>query len=169
MALDFGVRVAASPRTDGVITARSLQCPGDAVGARIDVLDRPDGRVDDAVLRCRVRHVVTENARVLEVVSRLRGGRARDVGQAMLASHRSLRDDYEVSSPELDIAVSSAIDAGALGARITGGGFGGCAIALVEAGAVDAVTSAVAAAFAAREFGPPSVWPARAAAGARRL
>jgi galactokinase len=132
-------------------------------------LDGAIGRLDDEALRRRVRHVVTENARVLEVVELLRQGRPRDLGRAMLASHRSLRDDYEVSAPELDIAVEAAVGAGALGARMTGGGFGGCAIALVDAGAVEAVTEEVQSAFDTNRFAPPEVWPARAAAGARRL
>jgi galactokinase len=124
--------------------------------------------LDDPVLRRRVRHVVTENARVLDVVDLLRQRQYRDIGPALLASHESLRDDYEVSAPELDVAVESAVAAGALGARMTGGGFGGCAIALVEADAVDVVAGAVAAAFAERGFRSPEVWPARAADGARR-
>jgi galactokinase len=132
-------------------------------------LEWATGRLDDDVLRRRVRHVVTENARVLDVVSQLHRGRTRDIGPSMLASHHSLRDDYEVSAPELDVAVESALGARALGARMTGGGFGGCAIALVQTGDVEAVTDAVAAAFAANGFGPPAMWPARPAAGANRV
>jgi galactokinase len=135
----------------------------------LDGLDGALGRLDDPVLRRRVRHVVTENARVIEVVERLRRGDPRGVGPAMVASHESLRDDYEVSAPELDAAVDAALGAGALGARMTGGGFGGCAIALVEAGDGDRIVAAVQDAFATRDFTPPEAWTARAAAGARRV
>ncbi len=96
----------------------------------------------------RVRHVVTEIARVEEFVGLLRAGRPEAVGAAMDASHASLRDDYEVTVRELDLAVEVARAAGALGARMTGGGFGGSAIALVRAGTEGAVAGAVAAAFA---------------------
>lgn len=95
----------------------------------------------------RVRHVVTENARVLDLVAALRERDAERVGELMLASHASLRDDYEVSCRELDLAVEAAVGAGAHGARMTGGGFGGSAIALVEEAAVEKVARAVAATF----------------------
>ncbi|WP_007027749.1 galactokinase, partial [Saccharomonospora iraqiensis] len=98
----------------------------------------PD-RLDDTVARLPgdlaplVTHVVSENARVLDVVRHLRAGRPGDIGPALNASHDSLRDDYRVSCPELDLAVGAARSAGALGARMTGGGFGGSALALVRA------------------------------------
>ncbi|RZQ59913.1 galactokinase [Amycolatopsis suaedae] len=94
-----------------------------------------------------VRHVVTENQRVLDVVELLRAGRMADIGSALDASHVSMRDDYRISSPELDLAVDSAKEGGALGARMTGGGFGGSAIALVRSADVDQVSKAVFAAF----------------------
>ncbi|MDR7521848.1 MAG: galactokinase [Armatimonadota bacterium] len=84
-------------------------------------------------LNRRARHVVTENARVLEGVEALRRGDAEAFGRLMLASHRSLRDDYEVSTQELDRLVQLAVEHGALGARLTGAGFGGCIVALVPA------------------------------------
>jgi len=117
----------------------------------------------------RARHVVTENARVLAAVEHLRHGRPELVGSLLTASHASLRDDYEVSVAELDTAVDAALDAGALGARMTGAGFGGCAIALVPATAVDTVTGAVTAAFAGWGFTGPVVFPAHPSAGARRI
>lgn len=90
----------------------------------------------DGVLRRRARHVVTENQRVLEVVERLRIGVG--IGDVLLASHASLRDDFEVSCPELDAVVEVAVEAGASGARLTGAGFGGCAISLgVSVEAID--------------------------------
>lgn len=104
----------------------------------------------------RVRHVLAEIERVKQFVALLDAGRLRDVGPLLDASHTSLRDDYEVSCRELDVAVEAARAAGALGARMTGGGFGGSAIALVEADAVDAVADAVDAAFRAQGLTPPA-------------
>lgn len=125
---------------------------------------------DERLFR-RARHVVTENARVLDVVAALRlGADPRRIGPLLTASHASLRDDFEVSCAELDCAVDAALAAGAYGARMTGGGFGGCAIALVEAHAVDEVGNAVRRAFAAHRFTrPPAMFLAAPAAGARRL
>jgi galactokinase len=89
-------------------------------------------------LRRRVRHVVTENERVLAAVDALRAGDLDAVGDRMYESHASLRDDYEVSCPELDAVVDIAYRTTAvLGARMTGGGFGGSVVALVAAHAVD--------------------------------
>ncbi|MFD9407595.1 galactokinase [Streptomyces sp. NPDC059989] len=116
-----------------------------------------------------VRHVVTENARVEEAVARLREGDVAALGPILTAGHASLRDDYRVSCPETDLAVTAALDAGALGARMTGGGFGGSVIALVEAGRESAVGGAVTAAFAAAGHRPPHLLEVTPAAGARRL
>jgi len=91
----------------------------------------------------RARHVVTENARVLHSVSAMRNGNLSTLGELMLASHASLRDDYEVSSQELDLLVDLAVNAGALGARLTGAGFGGCAIALCRAEDAEAIAQSV--------------------------
>lgn len=120
------------------------------------------------VLARRVRHVVTENARVLATAELLRVGRLAEIGPLLTASHRSLRDDFEVSVPELDTAVSAALGAGALGARMTGGGFGGSVIALTPTAAVPAATSA--AVTAARRAGHPSptIWSAVPSTGAQR-
>jgi galactokinase len=127
-----------------------------------------DGRLDEVTFR-RARHVVTENDRVLEVVTALRTGDLDPVGPAMAGSHRSLRDDYEVSCAELDVAVESAVAAGAVAARMTGGGFGGSALALVPVAAAGAVASAVADAFARNGFAPPSVFAVAVSDGATRL
>ncbi|AWZ16202.1 galactokinase [Streptomyces sp. ICC1] len=116
-----------------------------------------------------VRHVVTENARVGEAVSRLEEGDAAALGPILTAGHASLRDDYRVSCPETDLVVTAALAAGALGARMTGGGFGGSVIALVEAGRQDAVGRSVTEAFAAAGHRPPHILEATPAAGARRL
>ena len=126
-------------------------------------------RIDDDTTRRRVRHVVTEDARVLEVVDLLRDGRVRDIGPLLTASHASLRDDFEVTVPELDTAVDAALAAGALGARMTGGGFGGCVIALVPTDVREHVGESVRQAFADRGFTPPKMFVTRASAGAVRL
>ncbi|GAA2540128.1 galactokinase [Pseudonocardia hydrocarbonoxydans] len=123
----------------------------------------------DVDLLPRARHVVTEIARVAEVVALLDDGRLREVGPLLDASHESLRVDYEVSCPELDLACAAARAAGALGARMTGGGFGGSAIALVPLGRVDDVTRAVCDAFAAAGYGGPTVRTAEPSAGASRV
>ena len=117
----------------------------------------------------RARHVVTENARVLEAVELLRAGDLDRLGPLLAASHASLRDDYEVSSPELDIAVEAAVAAGAVGARMTGAGFGGSAIALAGTELAGRVGDQVRDAFAAAGFGPPAVEAVTASDGARRL
>jgi len=101
----------------------------------------------DGVLRRRVQHVVTEIERTARFRDLVTAGRVAEVGPLMVASHTSLRDDYEVSAHELDLVVDAALGASALGARMTGGGFGGSAIALVRAGDVDAVVAAVQGAF----------------------
>ncbi|MFC7481353.1 hypothetical protein ACFQX7_16780 [Luedemannella flava] len=103
----------------------------------------------------RVRHVVTEDQRVLDTMALLRAGRAADIGGLLTASHASLRDDYEVTVSELDVAVEAALAAGALGARMTGGGFGGCVIALVRTESAGAVEAAVTRAFAEHNFRAP--------------
>lgn len=123
---------------------------------------------DDWQRRC-VRHVVTEIERVREVVALLSDGRVREIGPLLVASHASLRDDYAVSSPELDVAVDAALAAGALGARMTGGGFGGSAIALVDADASESVAEAVTAAFGAQGWTPPAVLSAVPSPGARQV
>ena len=115
-----------------------------------------------------VRHVVTENARVLRTVEALRSGDITAIGPLLVASHESMRDDYRISCPELDVTVDAALDAGALGARMTGGGFGGSAIALVRSQDRSAVERAVVQAFDAHGFAAPRLFVGVPAAGARR-
>ncbi|TDC47453.1 galactokinase [Jiangella ureilytica] len=141
----------------GVETLREVQ--GDAVD---DVL----GKLDDDVMVRRVRHVLTENARVLDTVALLRAGRADEIGPLLTASHASMRDDYDITVAEVDLAVEVALDAGALGARMTGGGFGGSVIALAPADAADRVGDAVRSAFDRHGHASPSVFTVRPAAGA---
>ncbi|GIG26298.1 galactokinase [Cellulomonas denverensis] len=130
---------------------------GDALAtlARVTGPEGADSALAEVLVR-RVRHVVTEIGRVQEFVALLEAGRLTEVGAAMDASHASLRDDYQVSCRELDLAVETARDAGALGARMTGGGFGGSAIALVPAAAVQPVATAVAEAFEAAGLRAPA-------------
>jgi galactokinase len=148
---------------DGEYAARRAACERAAaqlgIAALRDVGDLDDAldRLDDEVLRRRVRHVVTENTRVLDVVALLESGDVRGIGPLLTASHESLRDDYEVSCAELDLVVDTALAAGAHGARMTGGGFGGSAIALVEAGDADRIWAAVRNAFAAAGYAAPDV------------
>jgi galactokinase len=122
----------------------------------------------DDELRARARHVVRENARVLLAVSALRSSDWGTLGELMSASHASLRDDYEVSCAELDTAVGAAVRAGALGARLTGGGFGGSVIGIAPRPALVAVAAAVNRAFEARGWVPPTVFEVRPCDGARR-
>jgi galactokinase len=126
-------------------------------------------RLSSRRLQARVRHVVTENTRVLEVVSLLRAGRIEAIGRLFTASHESLRVDFEVSSTEQDLAVGAALGAGALGARMTGGGFGGSVIVLVTEQARGGVVDAVTAAFARAGMHSPTCSVVRPSAGARRV
>ena len=114
----------------------------------------------------RARHIVTENARVLEAVEELENSDFDAFGRLMYASHASLRDDFEVSTPELDAFVEVAEKHGAIGARLTGAGFGGCAIALIPEDETTTVTNAAQRAFAEREFKIPAFYEFVPAAGA---
>nr|WP_235966021.1 galactokinase [Micromonospora rubida] len=113
-------------------------------------------RLDDDETRRRVRHVVTENQRVLDTVELLRAGRISDIGPLLTASHASMRDDFEITVPEIDTAVEAALAAGAYGARMTGGGFGGCVLALIDADRADPTTATITTAYAARNFPTPT-------------
>jgi galactokinase len=158
----YGNRRAACERAANLLGITALR--------DIDVagLDDALDRLGDDELRRRVRHVVLENARVVDTVSALRGADWEQVGALMAASHISLRDDYEVSCDELDAAVEAATGAGAVGARMTGGGFGGSAIALVPVADVAAVRDAVTDAFRSRGWADPVVFEVTPSAGAHR-
>ncbi len=124
----------------------------------------------DAVLLRRARHCVGEQARVHTAIAALRAQDWHALGAAMSASHASLRDDFEVSCPELDLLVSSACATpGVYGARLTGAGFGGAAIALVDADALPAASAAIGHAFAAVFGRTPATFPVHAGGGARLL
>ncbi|MPY35216.1 galactokinase [Streptomyces adustus] len=124
---------------------------------------------DEEEVRRLVRHVVTEDARVERVVDLLKAGDTRAIGPVLTEGHASLRDDFRVSCPELDLVVDTALAAGALGARMTGGGFGGSAIVLAEEADVVAITKAVEDAFATAGFTAPRVFEAVPSPGATRL
>jgi galactokinase len=126
--------------------------------------------LDDDVLLRRARHIVTENARVLEVVTVLRGaGDPREIGPVLTAGHVSLRDDFQISTVELDACVDAAVEAGAHGARMVGGGFGGSAVVLVDRDRAGSVAEAVRERFAREGFAAPRTFDVVPAAGARRI
>jgi galactokinase len=131
-----------------------------------DDLARAKVVLDDVTFR-RVRHVVTENQRVLDTVRTLREEGPRAIGALLDESHVSMRDDFEISVPELDLAVATAQASGAVGARMTGGGFGGAAIALVPSELVPDVSAAVSAAFADAGYAAPDQFTVHPAEGAR--
>ncbi len=134
---------------------------------RVEDLEEARTKTDDVTFR-RMRHVVTEDQRVLDTVRTLGEQGPRAIGELLLASHASMRDDFEISVPELDTAVEAAVAAGAIGARMTGGGFGGAAIALVDADRIDAVSDAVRRAFADAGFAAPTIFTVTPSAGAHR-
>ncbi len=169
---------AAHSLVDGQYAARRESCERAAsqlgLGAlgEIDV-DALDGalfrlREDDVLVR-RTRHVVTEIDRVRGAAEALRRADVQALGELMTRSHRSLADDFEVSSPELDLVVEAALKSGAAGARMTGGGFGGSAIALVRVDEMQSVAQAVASAFAARGWAAPYVLEATPSGPAARV
>jgi galactokinase len=116
----------------------------------------------------RVRHVVTENQRVLDTVEVLRTAGPTAIGELLDASHVSMRDDFEISIPELDLAVETAQGNGALGARMTGGGFGGAALALVPSDGISRIQVAIDGAFAEHGFEQPTMFPVTPSEGAYR-
>ncbi len=160
--------------TDGAYAERRGACEHAArtLGVRalrdLDVSRLADSDVAalDPVVARRVRHVVTENARVLDVVGLLSDGDPRAIGPVLTASHEYLRENYQVSSDELDLAVETALTHRALGARMTGAGFGGSTIALVAAERADAVSAEITAAFERRGWRAPRSFRAVASAGA---
>jgi galactokinase len=131
-------------------------------------LTKANEALDEVTFR-RMRHVVTENERVLETIKRLKDQGPRSIGDLMYASHVSMRDDFEISVEELDEAVSTAQRFGAIGARMTGGGFGGAAIALVERKNVHEISNAILVSFAERGFIEPNIFTVSAADGASRV
>jgi galactokinase len=130
-------------------------------------LETAKQQMDDVTFR-RVRHVVTENQRVLQTVSALADARMDELGELLLASHASMRDDFEISIPELDLAVTTAMEVGAVGSRMTGGGFGGAAIAVIHKAKLKVLEDAVIAAFASAGYAEPRVFSVSPSQGARK-
>lgn len=133
----------------------------------VDDLSSARTSLDDETFR-RVRHVVTENQRVLDTVRLLREGSPAAIGELLDASHASMRDDFEISVPELDLAAETARAHGALGARMTGGGFGGAVIALAPFESVSRIQVAIDGAFAEHAFGQPETFVVTSSHGAVR-
>lgn len=161
---DLGVR---SLREAEDAVARSAAWAEETVPEGVDA-DAADIAAWTETVARRVRHVVTEIERTADAVEMLGRGDMEAFGVAMCASHASLRDDYEVTVPELDLAVETAMECGALGARMTGGGFGGSAIALLDATLVSSTATAVAEGFAREGFTAPEFVVALPSDGAHR-
>lgn len=157
----YGERRAACERGAAILGVPALRDASPADLARAEAL------MDGVTFR-RVRHVVTENQRVLDTVRTLREDGPAAIGDLLVASHASMRDDFEISVPELDTAVEASLAAGAIGARMTGGGFGGAAIALVAREGVERLTDAVTTAFAASGFSAPTIFTVTPSSGASR-
>ncbi|MEC3916378.1 galactokinase [Nocardia sp. CDC160] len=160
---------------DGAYATRRAECAAAAaqlgVGSLRDIAFATEAdRLTDPILRRRAHHVITENTRVLRIAEQLRtGADPRKIAPDLTASHESLRDDFEVSAPPLDLAVTASLASGAYGARMTGGGFGGSVIALVDRDRASQVSQAVREAFATKGFDPPRAFTATPSAGAHRL
>jgi galactokinase len=156
----YGDRVRECREAAGLLGLRSLRDAHPVDVERVGALPE--------VIRRRARHVVTENQRVLDVAALLRAEEIDRIGPMLTASHASLRDDFEVSSDELNVAVEAAMASGALGARMTGGGFGGSAICLIDKSSVPEVQESIISAFSKRRFAPPHCFVAVAGGGAAR-
>ena len=161
---------------DGGYASRRASCElgAEVMGVKalrdvqVSDLEEAAGLLDEVTFR-RVRHVVTENDRVLQTVELLASTGPGSIGALLDASHVSMRDDFEISCPELDLAVSTARANGALGARMTGGGFGGAAIALTPVTSEQQVRAAVGRAFAEAGYAAPDIFTVTPAAGAMRI
>ena len=159
---------------DGGYAARREACERGAAALGVESLrdlsvsdvPRAEEILDNETFR-RVRHVITENQRVLDFVAAL--GDWRSIGALMLASHASMRDDFEISVDELDTAVDTAMRHGAVGSRMTGGGFGGAAIALTPREKISELTNAVKAEFALLGYAEPNIFTVTAADGGSRV
>jgi galactokinase len=159
---------------DSAYNERRAQCEAAAAFFGVPALRDVDGTTFEAraseldqVTRKRARHVITENERTLAAATALEGGDVERVGRLMDESHASLRDDFEVSRPELDamVRLARAHDA-AYGARMTGAGFGGCAVALVAAGAAESFVREVTTRYAAEVGLQPAIYVCTASQGA---
>jgi galactokinase len=160
-------------RADCEAGVRALQAALPDIRALRDVgvadLEANRARLDERVFR-RCRHVITENARVLRAAEALRSGDLETFGTLMIQSHASMRDDYQISTPEIDALVESALACdGVFGARLTGGGFGGCVVALVRAESAAPAAEEIRAAYDAATGRVAEIYPCTAADGVRRI
>lgn len=161
--------------SEGGYRLRREECEEAARVAGVDTLgelslgdiDQWHGRMREPVFR-RMRHIVSDSARAREVARLLAGGRPESIGPVLTDGHRSERDDFKLSTPAIDAAVAAAVGAGALGARLTGGGFGGASIALVRTADIDEVSAAVRGAVTAAGHPTPDIFAVRASLGAGR-
>ena len=162
---------------DGEYAARRRGCEAAAAALGVpalrdvdlDDLDAALSKLSDEEQQRYTRHIVTEDARVLQTVELLRAGRVREIGPLLTQSHVSMRDDFRITVPEVDTAVEVLLAGGALGARMTGGGFGGCVIGLLEAEAVESAAAQVEEAFAEAGFTPPVAFTVTPGPGAHRV
>lgn len=161
---------------DGGYAARRAACEAAAKAFEVpslrhlslETLEAGRELVDDVTYR-RARHIITENDRVLSFVAALKLGDFKRCGELMVQSHASMRDDFEISIDELDTAVETSMRHGALGARMTGGGFGGAAIALCPIEKISDLTNSVYAEFELLGYAKPEIFTVNAADGASRL
>jgi len=157
---DYAARRASCERAAADLDASSLREVVD-----LSALDA----VTDPIAARRARHVLSENDRVLDFVAALGDSDFAEAGRIMIASHASMRDDFEITTGHIDLIVDTAVRAGALGARMTGGGFGGCVIALAPDSRADAVAEAVRQAVRGAGYEEPVITRTRAAQGACAL
>ena len=165
--IDTGVR---HEHGAGAYGSRRAECEAAAAALGVPSLrDAADlSGLDDPVLAARARHVTSENVRVEAIAAALEVGNWGAVGRLMVEGHASYRDDFEASCPEADLAVGALAEDGALGARLTGGGFGGSVIALCNHARIDSNVEAVRSAYAKAGFAPPSHRIVTPSDGARR-
>ena len=157
------------PRTLGATAYAERRAECERVAAELGLPSLRDAQPDQVADQPRARHVVSENERVLEAARALRAGDHARLGVLMSASHASLRDDYEVSTPELDALVRALDDAGGLGARLTGAGFGGCVVTLADRGRAAEIAEQAAESYRAETGREPTPWVVRASEGAGPL
>ncbi|MCZ7536744.1 MAG: galactokinase [Acidimicrobiia bacterium] len=164
--LDVLVVNSGLPRTLETSAYAQRRAACEASAGRLGLATLRDATPEQVVGDPRARHVVSENARVLSFVDALRAGDVGALGSLLLASHASLRDDFEVSTPELDLLVELLVGGGAHGARLTGAGFGGCVVALVPSGSAGVIGERVSAEYASRTGITPDAFPVIATDGA---
>ena len=147
--------------------ARRAEC--EAIAVRLGIDSLRDATLEQVANEPRARHVVSENARVLATADALRAGDLATLGASLRTSHASLRDDYGVSTPELDLLVDLLVESGAAGARLTGAGFGGCVVAVAQRNHADNVTAKAATRYRALTGLEPTAFVARAVDGASEI